>query len=368
MNEYIKRINALVSKIPVEFIDFTKPREKASLPNQAQSNFITNREQGDWAENLVMTTINEQSKNYIAVKYGKSDDTVAGEDGFKEFYETYQQELDTIGKRPDLLIFRKEDYDITFGKDISKIDHIKINDYVKRAVAGIEVRSSAFLCGQYEEVMSSRISSHIQTAMRIKEKILAEYVEDMQLPKRKSYIDILKSIDEESIFIVKFRTPSWRSSERLITLSKLFKQLNQEIASIQSIKPYLSITPKVEDIKVVYKWINEFGVPHYYFQVFFDKIYGLSFENILKIISDSKNEDETFSVSEDSKNQRKKTIKINTNVGITLSTNIDEPEHYSQKKVFCDGRLLFYVGFKGGKANLNIENIAQILGLANNGF
>ena len=137
MNEYIKRINALVSKIPVEFIDFTKPREKASLPNQAQSNFITNREQGDWAENLVMTTINEQSKNYIAVKYGKSDDTVAGEDGFKEFYETYQQELDTIGKRPDLLIFRKEDYDITFGTDISKIDHIKINDYVKRAVAGI---------------------------------------------------------------------------------------------------------------------------------------------------------------------------------------------------------------------------------------
>jgi len=41
------------------------------------------------------------SKNFFAVKYGKSDNLVAGEDGFDSFYQEFQNELDTIGKRPD---------------------------------------------------------------------------------------------------------------------------------------------------------------------------------------------------------------------------------------------------------------------------
>ena len=55
-----------------------------------------------------------------------------------------------------------------------------------------------------------------------------------------------------------------------------------EIKEIQK-RDYLSITPKVEDIKVVYKWIETFNVPHFYFQVFFDKVYGISFEFLKKM-------------------------------------------------------------------------------------
>jgi type II restriction enzyme len=141
---YFEKIRNLTKNVPAEIIDFSKEREPARIPTQASSNFITNKEQGDWAEDLIIRAINEKSKNYVAVKYGKSDDLVTGEEGFDEFFQTFQEELDTIGKRPDLLIFQKEVFDGKLGYDISKLNHSEIENYVKKAVAGIEVRSSAF--------------------------------------------------------------------------------------------------------------------------------------------------------------------------------------------------------------------------------
>ena len=74
---YRDRIRELTKNVPVELVDFEQPRDMARTPTQASSNFITNKEQGDWAENLVTRAINENSKNFVAVKYGKSDDLVA---------------------------------------------------------------------------------------------------------------------------------------------------------------------------------------------------------------------------------------------------------------------------------------------------
>lgn len=81
------------------------------MPSQASSEFITNKQQGDWAEDVIFRAINENSHNVVAVKYGKSDDLVAGDAGFEKFFRDYQTELDTIGKRPDILLFKKEDFD-----------------------------------------------------------------------------------------------------------------------------------------------------------------------------------------------------------------------------------------------------------------
>lgn len=142
---YYERIRELTKSVPPALVDFNLPRDLARTPTQASSNFITNREQGDWAENLIFRAINEISKNYVALKYGKSDALVAGEEGFDTFYQEFQRELDTIGKRPDLLVFRKSDFDKNLGFDLSRIPHNQITDYVTKAVAGIEVRSSAFL-------------------------------------------------------------------------------------------------------------------------------------------------------------------------------------------------------------------------------
>ncbi|MDR0560340.1 MAG: AccI family restriction endonuclease [Prevotellaceae bacterium] len=154
--------------------------------------------------------------------------------------------------------------------------------------------------------------------------------------------------------------PDYQSAKKNGKKTKCGKQLKSAIKEIQK-RDYLSITPKVEDIKVVYKWIETFNVPHFYFQVFFDKIYGISFEQILQIISNSDNDGVIFSVESDTKNQNKTTIKINSKSGIEIASKIDEPDHESVRKEMNRGRLLFYVTFKGGAACLDIDNLKTIL-------
>ena len=364
---YFQKIRVLTKGIPAELVDFSQPRDTARTPSQASSNFITNKEQGDWAENLITRAINETSKNFVAVKYGKSDDLVAGEEGFDAFYQEFQNELDTIGKRPDLLIFRKSDFNTKLGYDISHIPHDKIMDYVKTAVAGIEVRSSAFLIDRYEEAMQVRTEKFTKIALEIKDKILVEYKNVLSHPSRENYICLLNGITAKTLNVTDFKVPGWRSNERLIQLNDLFKQLKTAIKEIQK-RDYLSITPKVEDIKVVYKWIETFNVPHFYFQVFFDKVYGISFEQILQIISNSDNEGVIFSVESDTKNQNKTTIKINSKSGIEIASKVDEPDHESVRKEMDRGRLLFYVTFKGGTAYLDIENLTKILDIKSGCF
>ncbi|MDO5342097.1 MAG: AccI family restriction endonuclease [Bacteroidia bacterium] len=364
---YFERIQQLTKNVPVELVDFSQPRDVARTPTQASSNFITNKEQGDWAENLLFRAINETSKNYIAVKYGKSDDLVAGEDGFDTFFQEFQEELDTIGKRPDLLIFRKNDFDPYLGFDISHIQHCQIDSYVRKAIAGIEVRSSAFLIDRYEEAMRLRTKKSISIALEIRDKILSEYSDLLSQPLRHSYIEMLNGLNEDTIHIADFKIPGWRSTERLIALNNLFKRLKVAIKEIQK-RDYLSITPKVEDIKVVYKWIETFNVPHFYFQVFFDKVYGISFEQILTIVSNSENEGVIFSVESDTKNQNKTTIKIKSKEGVEIASKVDEPNHHSVRKEMERGRLLFYVTFEGGTAYLDIEKLTSILGVEKENF
>jgi len=364
---YYEKIRELTKTVPAALVDFGLPRDPARTPTQASSNFITNKEQGDWAENLVFRAINETSKNFVAVKYGKSDDLVAGEDGFDTFYQDFQDELDTIGKRPDLLIFRKEDFIQELGFDISQISHHTITRYVKKAIAGIEVRSSAFLIDKYEEAMQIRTEKFSQIALQTRDIILTEFQEELKHPSRQAYIDLLQSISQKTLSITDFRVPSWSSTERLSELKAHLRTLKDAIKEIQK-RDYLSITPKVEDIKVVYKWIETFNVPHFYFQVFFDKVYGISFEQILSIISDSNNEGVVFSVETDTKNQNKTTIKINSKSGIPIASKVEEPTHESVRKEMDRGRLLFYVTFKGGTAYLDVDNLISILGIDSKEF
>lgn len=362
--KYFDKIRELTRLIPTSIVDFSQPRDRTSPPTQASSNFITNKEQGDWAEDLIFRAINTTSTNYVAVKYGKSDDLIAGEEGFEKFYNQFQDELDTIGKRPDLLVFTKDDFEENFGYNISKLDNFIIEEYVKKAVAGLEIRSSAFLIEKYENEMQNRTITHLNQALKIKEKILSEYLDILSQPKKKNYLEILNQINEDTINIISFRRPSWNANDRLSELSVLFQQLKENINIVQK-RDYLSITPKIEDIKVVYKWIEKFNVPHYYFQVFFDKSYGISFENILSLLTEPEKEGEYYEISKDVKNQNKTTVKINTRKTQQIAYKIIEPEHSSVRREMGRGRLLFYVTFDKGTAYLDIDSLKSLLNIEN---
>lgn len=360
--DYRERIKKLSSAVPVEILDFTIPRKPSSPPTQASSDFITNKEQGDWAERLLLNAINAVSNNYVAVHYGKNDDLVAGDAGFDEFYDEFQKELDTIGKRPDLLLFKKADFREDLGPDISIIPHDELNDYVCKAIAGIEVRSSAFLIDHYENFMNERVEHNIAKALDLKNEILTKYSSLLEHPVRSRYRAMLEALNRDTIHTLSFSVPGWRASTDLVNLNNELKELKTCLKVIQK-RDYLSITPKVEDLKVVYKWIENFNVPHFYFQVFFDKIFGISFEHILSIISDSDNEGSLFSVEQDAKNNNKTTIKIKSSAGEEIAYRVEEPSHHSVRRELTRGRLLFHVAFEGGSAWLNVENLGSLLNI-----
>lgn len=358
MTRYKDLIQRICKNIHTELIDFDEPRTKASVPTQASSEFITNKQQGDWAEDVIFRAINNHSDSIVAVRYGKSDDLVAGDNGFEQFFNKYQNELDTIGKRPDILLFDKRDFDEQLGYDISSIDSTCIGKYVSKAIAGIEIRSSAFLINRYTEEVNRTIRENTEKAIGLKNEILDNY-SDLLQQKRPELISLLQQLNDTSVRTFDFRVPSWHSSQRLKELSSKLSDLKKCLKVIQK-RNSLSITPKVEDLKVVYKWIMTYNVPHFYVQVFFDRIYGISFQSILELISNPDLEDTRYFIEQDAKNQNKTTIKIPSEDDICLAQAVTQPNHHSVRKELNKGLLLFYVKFDGGEAFLDKQNFDSL--------
>lgn len=151
--KYSEIIDDLKNKIPTEIVDISLTRKRGRAPTQAFSEFLNNREQGDWAETLVNTSLSSLIEDHDVVKYGKTDNVVAGDDGFKDFYEKYQDELDSIGKRPDILLFEKNTIK---EKDISHLDQEELDKIVSSAIMGLEVRSSSYLVKKYKASESAK--------------------------------------------------------------------------------------------------------------------------------------------------------------------------------------------------------------------
>ena len=128
LNAYVERIRALVERVAMRQMALPKKRgataalmapllppaavfneaESLRVPTQAFSEFLINRELGDWAERLVADETGRADFTLNACAYGRSENLVAGEPGFDEFYRSYIRELRTLGKRPDILVFRTE--------------------------------------------------------------------------------------------------------------------------------------------------------------------------------------------------------------------------------------------------------------------
>lgn len=347
---YKKTISQLIDTAPF-FID-TEIKIAGNPPTMAGSEFLTNKEQGDWAEQVVLNAINENTAEYIAVHYGRSDSLAAGDIGFNNFYREYQDELNRIGKKPDILLFHRTDISSTDEIDLSN------DEFIRKAVAAIEVRSSSFLANKYAKYMEERTQRAEQECLTLRDCILTEPFSTALLEKSPDIHRMITTATATTFRELDFRLRSWSTTETLKTLSEYLKSLKEKIKILHK-RDYLSITPKVEDIALVNRWIQFFGVKHFYLQVFFDKAYIIPFKNILEICSNPAKEDVVFSVERDVKNQGKTTIKINVQVGREILARIDMPTHVSAMKELDRGRLLFYVTFEGGKGYLDMGVLHQ---------
>jgi type II restriction enzyme len=342
---YKDDIQQSIAQSPLE-ID-TEIRLSGRPPTMANSEFLTNKEQGDWAEQIVYKAINEFSDDYFAVKYGRTESIAAGDEGFAEFYEEYRRELNSIGKRPDLLIFEVSDFP-------DRTVDIENDEDVRKAVAALEVRSSSFLVNKYNAFMEGRQADAIAKCRDVRHKILSSSIGNLLRRKNGQIYNLIANASDETFKELDFRCPSWSLTQELRQLTELLRQLKENIKVLHK-RDYLSITPKLEDIALVNRWIQNYSVKHYYLQVFFDKAYAISFEDILTLVCNEDNEGKSFSIERDVKNQGKTTIKVNVQVGKEILGKIDMPQHKSAMKELDRGRLLFYVTFNGGKGYLDRE-------------
>lgn len=117
----------------------TGGEDRIKVPTQAFSEFLINRQLGDWAETLVAREVHQADPSLAPCPYGRSENLVAGEPGFANFYTSYVRELRALGKRPDLLIFRGTAPDATVFKEATTTAAVTA---ARRACAAFEVRAS----------------------------------------------------------------------------------------------------------------------------------------------------------------------------------------------------------------------------------
>lgn len=296
----------------------------------------------------------------MGCKYGRSEDLVAGEDGFDNYYRLYQEELQEIGKRPDLLIFQKDFLHTKYGSvtDLSNLTRSELDNTVSHALAAIEVRSSAFLSAKYDAATLSLKKNIEKNVIEFSKCLLHEYKDEIS--GTNGWIEYLTTLISDGIDILKDspRAMGRRSTVRLEQASHLTKRINEGLKRLRQ-RDFLSITPKAEDLSQVYRWIRKFGIPHHYCQVFFDRAIILSFENILEILSDPNRENTDYFIESDEKNQGKVTFKINVQLGHQVMDSVVLPRHTSVMKELPKGRLLFYVKFETSHANVSARVVGD---------
>jgi hypothetical protein len=146
----------------------TPPLKLPRPPAVASEAFLSTIAQGRWAEEKVIEAVNS-TKYLFAIRYGQSrydGELISKKDAWKEYVTRVYTEMKKYGKRPDVLIFKKDDIDITIPSDISEKPEDEIKDIVFKSLAGVEVRSSSYY---YDDYVRARGSGDKELSITVKE-------------------------------------------------------------------------------------------------------------------------------------------------------------------------------------------------------
>jgi hypothetical protein len=257
-------------------------------PATASEAFLSTIAQGMWAEEKLREAINS-TLQFVAIKYGQSrynHELISSKDAWKNYVTRVYAQMSKYGKRPDLLIFKKDAITLNLPQDISEECEESIKDIVFRSIAGIECRSSSYYYDEY----------NIKRGKEGKE---------------------------------------------------------------------LSITVKEEDIERLVKWRETYcgSKPIYYVQLFFDKGFLISFDEILNIIKRAKvGRVEHYRFERD-----RRTGKTTNFIGISHARvgliAREYPNVTAHSIKAWDGKVLAIRTPQGGKFELTNEFVQELLRL-----
>jgi hypothetical protein len=118
-----------------------------------------------------------------------------------------------------------------------------------------------------------------------------------------------------------------------------------------------SFTVKVEDLVIVYRWLERHRVPQSYCQVFFDSVFAINFLHIFAIIGSGSG----FTIEAPKKSQEKPTIIISITSGAQIGRATAIPTFAAEHRVTELGRHDAYVVPQGGGFELDAAATRKIL-------
>lgn len=121
-------------------------------------------------------------------------------------------------------------------------------------------------------------------------------------------------------------------------------------------KSGLSFTVKVEDLRIVYRWIEVCETPQYYFQVFFDSVFAIDVLDIFRLIANR----DGITIDKPDKSQNKSTIMIPIAFGLQVGEFIDPPTFEVEIRENRLGRIDPYVIPVGGNLKLDDDQVTKL--------
>ena len=118
-----------------------------------------------------------------------------------------------------------------------------------------------------------------------------------------------------------------------------------------------SFTVKVEDLVIVYRWLERYGVPQTYCQVFFDSVFAINFLDIFAAIASG----DGYSIETPAKSQEKATIMIPISRGVRIGKATSLPKFAAEERVTELGRHDAYVVPQGGGFELDAAAMKKVL-------
>ena len=118
-----------------------------------------------------------------------------------------------------------------------------------------------------------------------------------------------------------------------------------------------SFTVKVEDLIIVYRWLERHGVPQSYCQVFFDSVFAINFLDIFVTIASGTG----YAIETPAKSQEKATIMIPITHGVQVGTATALPSFTAEHRVTALGRHDAYVVPCGGGFVLDADKMRRVL-------
>jgi len=298
------------------------------------SDFLMRFSQGRWAEDIVVRTINA-TDDLRAVPYGPSS-VAPSEPREMELYFERLDEAGTVGKRPDLLILPRSDYEaicprlIEIGMaNLPFTPEVDLAFLRSRALVAVEVENSLWVARD-----------------------MPDYGKGIELMRLSAKERRFRGAENRA------RWEVWTESVRHFCAQS---EARQHLKGFLESAKVPTVIIKDEDLTPLIEWEANFNTPIFVFHVFYDEAHYISFQEARELIEEGVilPTAQTF-YAPGGPTTRKYIYKIWYTLAHPLGTMTHAPEMSAKFVQDKNGHILPYVHFSGGQMVLAEEALIEL--------